>query len=143
VDNDDFVLTWTEASELVRGVEDAFNAADLTAIATGFTEDATCRFADFPEMHGRPEIMQFLTARFARTQGYRLTKRLQVLTGNRLANTWMRLGPMQRPANRCWVEAPRSGSCAAAVSQCGTRHSTCGKKAGRQPRRLFNYDCGY
>jgi nuclear transport factor 2 (NTF2) superfamily protein len=88
VNNDDFVLTWTEARELVQTVEDAFNAADLTAIAHGFTEDATARFADFPEMHGLVEIMQFLTARFARTQGYKLAKKLQVLTGNRLANTW-------------------------------------------------------
>jgi len=88
VDNDDFVLTWTEARELVQAVEDAFNAADLTAIAGGFTEDAVTRFADFPEMHGRAETMQFLTARFARTQGYKLIKKLQVLTGNRLANTW-------------------------------------------------------
>ena len=88
MDNDDFVLTWTEARELVQAVEDAFGAADLTAIANGFTEDAVARFADFPEMHGRSEIMTFLTARFARTQGYKLTKTLQVLTGNRLANTW-------------------------------------------------------
>src|ERR1700722_3671417 len=88
VDNDDFALTWTEAQELVQAVEDAFNAADLTAITGGFTEDATARFADFPEMHGRAEILQFLTARFARTLGYRLTKKLQVAAGNRLANTW-------------------------------------------------------
>jgi nuclear transport factor 2 (NTF2) superfamily protein len=88
VDNDDFVLTWTEGRELVQAVEDAFAAADLTAIAEGFTEDAVARFADFPEMRGKPEIMRFLTARFARTQGYKLTKKLQVLTGNRLANTW-------------------------------------------------------
>jgi len=88
VDNDDFVLTWTEARELVQSVEDAFGAADLAAIAEGFTEDAVARFADFPEMHGKREIMAFLTARFTRTQGYRLTKKLQVLTGNRLANTW-------------------------------------------------------
>jgi len=88
VDNDDFVPTWTEARELVQAVEDAFGAADLTAIAAGFTEDAIARFADFPEMHGRAEVMNFLTARFARTLGYRLTKKLQVLTGNRLANTW-------------------------------------------------------
>jgi uncharacterized protein len=88
VNDDDYVLTWTEARHLVQMVEDAFNAADLTAIANGFTEDAVTRFADFPEMHGRAEIMQFLTARFARTLGYRLTKKLQVLTGNRLANTW-------------------------------------------------------
>jgi nuclear transport factor 2 (NTF2) superfamily protein len=88
VDSDDFVLTWTEARNLVQAVEDMFAAADLAAIATGFTEDAVARFADFPEMQGRADIMAFLTARFARTLGYKLTKTLQALTGNRLANTW-------------------------------------------------------
>jgi uncharacterized protein len=88
VDNDHYALTWNEARQLVQAVEDAFGAADLTEIAKGFTEDAVARFADFPEMHGRPEIMRFLTARFARTQGYKLTKKLHVLTGNRMANTW-------------------------------------------------------
>ena len=33
-------------------------------------------------------MKSLLTARFARTQGYTLTKTLQVLMGNRLANTW-------------------------------------------------------
>lgn len=74
--------------KLVQAVEDAFAAADLGRIAEGFTEDAVARFADFPEMRGRAEIMRFLMARFARTQGYRLTKRLQVLMDDRLANTW-------------------------------------------------------
>ena len=93
--DDDYVLTWTEARHLVQAVENAFNAADLTAISSGFTEDAVARFADFPEMHGRADIMVFLTARFARTLGYKLTKTLQVLTGNRLANTW----------DACWTDA--------------------------------------
>jgi len=88
VDNEEFVLTWNEARDLVQAVEDAFGAADLMTIAQGFTEDAVARFADFPELRGRPEIMKFLTARFARTHGYKLTKKLRVLTGNRLANTW-------------------------------------------------------
>ena len=88
MDNDDYVLTWTEARQLVQAVEDAFAAADLTTISAGFTEDAVARFADFPEMRGRGEIMRFLTARFARTLGYKLTKTLHVLTGDRLANTW-------------------------------------------------------
>ena len=88
MNTDDFALTWPEARHLVQAVEDAFAAADLTMIETGFTEDAVARFADFPEMRGRAEIMRFLTARFARTQGYTLTKTLQVLMGNRLANTW-------------------------------------------------------
>src|SRR4051794_24565437 len=88
VSNDDYVLTWNEARHLVQNVEDAFATADLSAIAAGFTEDAVARFADFPEMRGRIEIMAFLTARFARTLGYKLTKTLRVLTGERLANTW-------------------------------------------------------
>jgi uncharacterized protein len=81
-------MTWEEATSLVQAVEDAFAAADLERIAQGFTEDAVARFADFPEMRGRDAIMRFLATRFARTKGYRLTKRLHVLTGDRLANTW-------------------------------------------------------
>ena len=88
VSNDDFVLTWPRASDLVQAVEDAFGAADLTAIEAGFTEDAVARFADFPEMRGRDAIMAFLRARFARTQGYRLVKTPQLVMGNRIANTW-------------------------------------------------------
>ena len=81
-------LTWDAATRLVQDVEDAFGAADLARIAAGFTDDAVARFADFPEMHGRDAIMRFLTARFARTRGYRLRKTLHVLMGDRLANTW-------------------------------------------------------
>jgi nuclear transport factor 2 (NTF2) superfamily protein len=72
----------------VQAVEDAFGAADLTAIEQGFTEDAVARFADFPEMRGREAIMRFLRARFARTQGYRLKKTLHCVMGDTLANTW-------------------------------------------------------
>ena len=100
VSNDDHVLTWTEALDLVQSVESAFDAADLSSIAAGFTDDAVARFADFPEMHGRGEIMAFLTARFARTQGYKLTKTLQVLSGDRLANTW----------DASWIDAKTSKS---------------------------------
>jgi hypothetical protein len=119
VSDDDYVLTWSEARHLVQAVEDAFGAADLTAISNGFTDDAVARFADFPEMRGRSAIMAFLTARFARTLGYKLTKTLEVLTGNRLANTW----------------APKSGPCAAIRSPCGTRHSMSGRRAGHPLRR--------
>jgi nuclear transport factor 2 (NTF2) superfamily protein len=81
-------IIWESAKRLVQDVEDAFGAADLARIAEGFTEDAVARFADFPEMHGREAIMSFLRARFARTKGYKLTKTLHVLMGDRLANTW-------------------------------------------------------
>jgi nuclear transport factor 2 (NTF2) superfamily protein len=81
-------LDWAAASRLVQAVEDAFGAADLATIAEGFTEDAVARFADFPEMRGRAAIMRFLTARFARTQGYRLKKTLRCLMGDVLGNSW-------------------------------------------------------
>jgi len=82
------MLSWEQAKLLVQDVEDAFGAADLERIAQGFTEDAVARFADFPELRGRPAIMSFLGARFARTRGYRLKKTLHVLMDDRLANTW-------------------------------------------------------
>jgi nuclear transport factor 2 (NTF2) superfamily protein len=81
-------LSWEEAKKLVQDVEDAFAAADLERIAAGFTEDAVARFADFPELRGRSAIIDFLTARFTRTKGYRLKKTLHVLMGDRLANSW-------------------------------------------------------
>ena len=81
-------MDWDAAKRLVQDVEDAFGAADLGRIEQGFTEDAVARFADFPEMRGRAEIMQFLRARFARTKGYRLRKVLHCLMGDVLANTW-------------------------------------------------------
>jgi nuclear transport factor 2 (NTF2) superfamily protein len=81
-------LDWADATRLVQAVEDAFGAADLAAIAQGFTEDAVARFADFPEMRGRAAIMAFLTARFARTRGYRLKKTLRCLMGDVLGNSW-------------------------------------------------------
>ena len=81
-------LSWDAAKQLVQDVEDAFGAADLARIEQGFTDDAVARFADFPEMRGRAAIMRFLTARFARTKGYKLKKTLHCLMGDVLANTW-------------------------------------------------------
>ena len=128
-------MTLDAAKRLVQAVEDAFGAADLTAIEQGFTEDAVARFADFPEMRGREAIMRFLRARFARTQGYRLKKTLHCVMGDTLANTWTQAGTMRRPASRCWVGAPRSGSCATAASPGGMRRSTYGRRAVRPRRR--------
>jgi nuclear transport factor 2 (NTF2) superfamily protein len=81
-------LSWAEATRLVQAVEDVFGRADLASIAEGFTEDAVARFADFPEMRGRAAIMEFLTARFARTRGYQLKKTLRCLMGDVLGNSW-------------------------------------------------------
>lgn len=81
-------MTWDDAKQLVRDVEDAFGAADLARIEQGFTEDAVALFADFPELHGRDAIMRFLTARFARMRNYRLQKRLHLVMGDMLTNTW-------------------------------------------------------
>jgi nuclear transport factor 2 (NTF2) superfamily protein len=81
-------MDWDSAKRLVQSVEDAFAAADLALIEQGFTEDAVTRFADFPEMHGREEVMRFLRTRFARTKGYQLKKILHCVMGDTLANSW-------------------------------------------------------
>jgi nuclear transport factor 2 (NTF2) superfamily protein len=103
-------LTWIAAARLVQAVEDAFGAADLDAIRAGFTDDAITRFADFPEMLGRDAIMRFLTARFARTKGYRLKKTLRSVMGDVIGNTWdatwedAQTGkPMQGRGTEFWV----------------------------------------
>lgn len=82
-------LSFDEATRLVKGVEEAFAAADIPRIMGGFTDDAVALFATLPEMRGRAAIERFLRARFARQRNYRLTKRLRMLSGDMLGNVWV------------------------------------------------------
>jgi len=80
--------TRAEAERLVAEAEAAFAAGDVERILAGYTDDVVIRFADFPEMRGLDAARAFLTARFARQVGYRLTKRLRALDGDTIGNTW-------------------------------------------------------
>jgi nuclear transport factor 2 (NTF2) superfamily protein len=82
------VIDLEEARRLVKHVETLFAKADVKAIMEGYTDDVIVRFADFPELKGKPALEKFLTARFARQKNYRLRKNLRTIMGNIIGNYW-------------------------------------------------------
>ena len=72
------------ATQKVRMAEDAWNSRDPQRVALAYTVDSQWRNrAEFPV--GREDIVQFLTRKWAREQGYRLIKELWAFEGNRIA----------------------------------------------------------
>jgi nuclear transport factor 2 (NTF2) superfamily protein len=76
------------ARAFVEKVETAFGSGDVDQMIKGFTEDVVVRFADFPEMHGIPEVEKFLRLRMARQKNYRLKKYLRMFSGDMIGNMW-------------------------------------------------------
>lgn len=81
-------ITLEEAKELVRVTQKRFGDRDVDAIMPGLTDDVFVRFADMPEMTGKPAVEAFLRTRFARQENYELTKTLRMLSGNMVGNYW-------------------------------------------------------
>lgn len=81
-------ISHEDALELVRVTEKRFGDRDVDAIMPGFTDDVFVRFADLPDMSGKPEVEKFLRTRFARQEDYQLTKTLRMLSDNMLGNYW-------------------------------------------------------
>jgi nuclear transport factor 2 (NTF2) superfamily protein len=72
------------AIEKVRLAEDAWNSRDPERIALAYTEDSHWRNrADF--IHGRRDIVKFLTRKWVRELEYRLIKELWAFSGERIA----------------------------------------------------------
>ncbi len=77
-------FTRETAIQKVRGAEDAWNSRDPARVALGYTTDSYWRNrAEF--IHGRSEIIAFLTRKWARELDYRLIKELWAFEGNRIA----------------------------------------------------------
>jgi len=77
-------FTRETATQKVRGAEDAWNSRDPARVALGYTMDSYWRNrAEF--IQGRPEIIAFLTRKWAREIDYRLIKELWAFDGNRIA----------------------------------------------------------
>jgi nuclear transport factor 2 (NTF2) superfamily protein len=77
-------FTEDSAREKVRLAEDAWNTRDPARVALAYTVDSRWRNrAEF--IHGREEIVAFLTRKWARELDYRLVKELWAFTGNRIA----------------------------------------------------------
>lgn len=74
----------TSALAKVRAAENAWNTRDPARVSLAYSLDSRWRNrAEF--VHGRAEIEQFLTRKWARELDYRLIKELWTFGGNRIA----------------------------------------------------------
>jgi len=72
------------AIQKVRQAEDGWNTRDPQRVALAYTPDSVWRNrTEF--LHGREEIVAFLTRKWNREQDYRLIKELWAFDGNRIA----------------------------------------------------------
>ena len=77
-------FTAETAAQKVRMAEDGWNTRNPNAVSLAYTEDSRWRNrAEF--IHGRAEIVAFLTRKWNRELDYRLIKELWAFTGNRIA----------------------------------------------------------
>src|SRR3954465_10417532 len=77
-------FTAETAAQKARMAEDAWNSRDPARVALAYTVDSAWRNrSEF--LHGRDEIVAFLTRKWARELDYRLIKELWAFRGNRIA----------------------------------------------------------
>lgn len=77
-------FTRETAIQKVRMAEDGWNSRDPQRVSLVYTEDSQWRNrAEFPR--GRPQIIEFLTRKWAHELEYRLIKELWAFDGNRIA----------------------------------------------------------
>ena len=77
-------FTRETAIEKVRRAEDAWNTRDPQRVALAYTVDSRWRNrAEF--IHGREEIIQFLTRKWSRELDYRLIKEMWAFGETRIA----------------------------------------------------------
>lgn len=72
------------AIEKVRLAEDGWNSRDPEKVSRAYTEDSVWRNRDV-FIHGRSEIVRFLTWKWQQEQEYRLIKELFAFTSHRIA----------------------------------------------------------
>lgn len=77
-------FTLESAKEKVRKAEDAWNSRDPHKVALAYSIDSRWRNRD-EFIHGREEIIAFLSRKWARESGYRLIKELWGFRENRMA----------------------------------------------------------
>jgi nuclear transport factor 2 (NTF2) superfamily protein len=77
-------FTRESAMQKARGAEDAWNSRDPEKVSLAYTVDSQWRNrSEF--IHGRAEIVAFLTRKWAKELDYRLVKELWAFTENRIA----------------------------------------------------------
>jgi nuclear transport factor 2 (NTF2) superfamily protein len=77
-------FTAETAAQKARAAEDAWNSCDPARVSLAYTVDSRWRNRD-TFVHGRDEIVAFLTQKWARELDYRLIKEVWTQGGNRIA----------------------------------------------------------
>jgi nuclear transport factor 2 (NTF2) superfamily protein len=77
-------FTRETAAQKVRAAEDAWNTCDPERVSLAYSEDSVWRNRD-EFLHGRAEIVAFLTAKWERELDYALRKDLWCFEANRIA----------------------------------------------------------
>jgi nuclear transport factor 2 (NTF2) superfamily protein len=77
-------FTRETAARKVRAAEDAWNTRDPHRVSLAYSEDSVWRNRD-TFVRGRAEIVEFLTAKWAREHEYALRKDLWAFDGDRIA----------------------------------------------------------
>lgn len=82
-------LTFGDAEAVLARAQRLMGTGNISDVMKTFAPDVVVRFADRPEMHGKPALESFLVARFARQKNYRLQKELRAVSGNVIACSWV------------------------------------------------------
>jgi hypothetical protein len=77
-------FTEQTARQKIQMAEDAWNSKDPVRVSKAYTVDSEWRNRNV-FLRGREEIVQFLTQKWQKEQGYRLKKEYWAHTGNRIA----------------------------------------------------------
>jgi len=77
-------FTLETAKQKVRMAENAWNTKDPQKISMAYSSDSKWRNRNL-FIHGREEIVTFLTTKYAKEQEYRLCKEIWAYMGNRIA----------------------------------------------------------
>lgn len=94
-------FTEESARQKIQMAEDAWNSKDPLRVAGAYTPDSEWRNRN-QFIHGREEIIRFLTGKWATEIGYRLKKEYWAHAGNRIA---VRFEYEYHDANGQWYRA--------------------------------------
>jgi len=123
----------------IRAVEDNWNTRDPERVAQGYTPD--CFWRNRSEfLHGRAEVIAFLTPKWAAELDYRLIKEFWAFDGNRIA---VRFAYESHDASGQWHRAYGNENWEfddAGLSR--IRHASINDLAIREEDRLFRWPLG-
>jgi len=132
-------FTRDDAVAKVRAAEDGWNTRDPERVASAYTPDSRWRNrSEFIE--GRPEIIAFLTRKWAKELDYRLIKELWTFEADRIA---VRFAYEWHDRDGAWFRSYGNENWLfAANGLMARRHASINDLAIAESDRLFRWDLG-